>query len=225
MVDNRCCSILRREIAVNYPIDGMVAFCEPMLDVLERIRRVAPTDTTALIIGETGTGKELVARAIHSQSERRGKALVSINCAAFAESQIESELFGHERGAFTGALEMKKGLIEAANGGTLFLDEIGELPLDAQARLLGVLQDNQIRRVGSSKVIKVRARVLAATGRSEEAVFAALRALNDFPGFTPAATLLAELKRGVPVSVGYVLNDQTELFGELSTISPVDLSL
>ncbi len=156
-------SILQREIARNYPIDGMVAHCEPMLEVLQRIRSVAPGDTTVLIVGETGTGKELAARAIHSQSERRNKALVNVNCAAFAENQIESELFGHERGAFTGALEMKKGLIEAANGATLFLDEIGELPMDAQARLLQVLQHNEIRRVGSNKVIKVNVRILTAT--------------------------------------------------------------
>jgi DNA-binding NtrC family response regulator len=159
-------TILRKEVARNYPIDGMVAHCEPMLDVLDRIRRVATTNTTALIVGETGTGKELVARAIHSQSERRKQALVRVNCAAFAENQIESELFGHERGAFTGALQMKKGLIEAANGATLFLDEIGELPLDAQARLLRVLQDNEIRRVGSNKVIKIDVRVLAATHKN-----------------------------------------------------------
>ncbi len=156
-------TILQKEVARNYPIDGMVAHCEPMLDVLARSRQVAPTDTTVLIVGETGTGKELVARAIHAQSERRRQSLVSVNCAAFAENQIESELFGHERGAFTGALEMKKGLIEAANGATLFLDEIGELSLDAQARLLRVLQDNEIRRVGSNKVIKVDVRVLTAT--------------------------------------------------------------
>lgn len=159
-------TILRKEVARNYPIDGMVAHCEPMLDVLDRIRRVATTNTTALIVGETGTGKELVARAIHSQSERRKQALVRVNCAAFAENQIESELFGHERGAFTGALQMKKGLIEAANGATLFLDEIGELPLDAQARLLRVLQDNEIRRVGSNKMIKIDVRVLAATHKN-----------------------------------------------------------
>ena len=159
-------SILRKEVARNYPIDGMIAHCEPMLDVLDRVRRVAPVETTVLIIGETGTGKELVARAIHSQGGRRKQALVTVNCGAFAENQIESELFGHELGAFTGALHMKKGLIEAANGATLFLDEIGELPLDAQTRLLGVLQDNQIRRVGSNKVIKVDVRVLAATRKN-----------------------------------------------------------
>ena len=158
--------ILQKEVARNYPIDGMVAHCEPMLEVSDRIHRVAPTDTTVLIVGETGTGKELVARAIHSKSERRKQPLVSVNCATFAESQIESELFGHERGAFTGALQMKKGLIEAANGATLFLDEIGELPLEAQARLLRVLQDNEIRRVGSNKMITVDVRILAATHRN-----------------------------------------------------------
>jgi transcriptional regulator with PAS, ATPase and Fis domain len=144
----------------------MIAHCEPMLEVLDRVRRVAVSDTTVLIVGETGTGKELVARAIHSQSELRKQSLVSVNCAAFAEDQIESELFGHERGAFTGALQTKKGLIEVANGATLFLDEIGELSLDAQARLLGVLQDNEIRRVGSNKIIKVKARILAATHKN-----------------------------------------------------------
>jgi DNA-binding NtrC family response regulator len=159
-------TLLQKEVARNYPIDGMIAHCEPMLEVLDRVRRVAVSDTTVLIVGETGTGKELVARAIHSQSELRKQSLVSVNCAAFAEDQIESELFGHERGAFTGALQTKKGLIEVANGATLFLDEIGELSLDAQARLLGVLQDNEIRRVGSNKIIKVEARILAATHKN-----------------------------------------------------------
>ncbi len=159
-------TLLQKEVARNYPIDGMVAHCEPMLEVLDRVRRVSATDTTVLIVGETGTGKELVARAIHSQSTLRKQSLVSVNCAAFAEDQIESELFGHERGAFTGALQTKKGLIEVANGATLFLDEIGELSMDAQARLLGVLQDNEIRRVGSNKVIKVEARILAATHKN-----------------------------------------------------------
>jgi DNA-binding NtrC family response regulator len=159
-------TLLQKEVARNYPIDGMIAHCEPMLEVLDRVRRVAASDTTVLIVGETGTGKELVARAIHSQSELRKQSLVSVNCAAFAEDQIESELFGHERGAFTGALQTKKGLIEVANGATLFLDEIGELSLDAQARLLGVLQDNEIRRVGSNKIIKAEARILAATHKN-----------------------------------------------------------
>jgi DNA-binding NtrC family response regulator len=172
-------TLLKEEVARYYPIDGMVANCPPMLEVLERIRRVAPTDTTVLIVGETGTGKELAARAIHARSERRKQALVTVNCAAFADNQIESELFGHERGAFTGALEMKKGLVEAANGGTLFLDEIGELPLDAQGRLLGILQDGEIRRVGSSKTVKVNVRVLAATRKNLAQMVAEKRFRDD----------------------------------------------
>ncbi len=156
-------TLLQNEIARHYPVDGMVAHCESMLDALERVRKVAPTDTTVLIQGETGTGKELIARAIHAQSDRRKRALVAVNCAAFADSQIESELFGHERGAFTGALQMKKGLIEEADGATLFLDEVGELPAEAQARLLRVLQEREIRRVGANKVIRVDVRLLAAT--------------------------------------------------------------
>ena len=159
-------SILQEEIARHYPIDGMIAHCDPMLKVIDRIRRVAQTDTTVLIIGETGSGKELVARSIHFQGNRKKQALVNVNYAAFAENQIESELFGHERGAFTGALQMKKGLIEVASGATLFLDEIGELPLDSQARLLSVLQDNEIRRVGSNKIITVDVRIIAATHKN-----------------------------------------------------------
>jgi len=156
-------TILKQEVARNYPIDGMIGNCEPMKKVIDLINRVAPTDATVLILGETGTGKELVARAIHAQSSRKNNPLISVNCAAFADNLIESELFGHEKGAFTGALKLKKGLIEAANDGTLFLDEIGELPLEAQANLLRVLQENEIRRVGSTKTIKVNVRILIAT--------------------------------------------------------------
>jgi len=136
------------------------------LQVTDRIKRVAPTDATVLILGETGTGKELVARAIHAQSKRKNHTLISVNCAAFAENTIESELFGHENGAFSGALQMEKGLIEAANGGTLFLDEIGELPLEAQASLLCVLQDGEIHRVGSAQSVKIDVRILVATHKN-----------------------------------------------------------
>jgi DNA-binding NtrC family response regulator len=156
-------TILKQEVARDYPIDGMIGSCEPMKKIVDLINRVAPTDATALILGETGTGKELVARAIHAQSSRKNNPLISVNCAAFADNLIESELFGHEKGAFTGALRLKKGLIEAANDGTLFLDEIGDLPFEAQANLLRVLQENEIRRVGSTKTIKVNVRILIAT--------------------------------------------------------------
>jgi DNA-binding NtrC family response regulator len=159
-------TILQREVARDYPVQGMIGYCEPMLQVTDRINRVAPTDTTILILGETGTGKELVARVIHAQSQRKHHTLISFNCAAFAENMIESELFGHEKGAFTGAIQMKKGLIEAANGGTLFIDEIGELPLEAQAGLLQVLKDGEIRRVGSNQAIRVNVRILAASHKN-----------------------------------------------------------
>lgn len=156
---------LEKDVEATWQVDGMVAGCGTMIEVLDRIRRVAPTNATVLVLGESGTGKELVARAIHEQSERREGAFVAVNCAAIPEGLIESELFGHEKGAFTGAFERHGGLVAAAHGGTLFLDEVGELPPAAQARLLRVLQESEIRLVGSSHVRKVDVRVIAATHR------------------------------------------------------------
>ncbi|MCP4235737.1 MAG: sigma-54-dependent Fis family transcriptional regulator, partial [Aestuariibacter sp.] len=163
-------TLLQREVARDYPINGIIGNCASMQGVTDKINRVAPTDATVLILGETGTGKELVARAIHAQSIRHKHPLISVNCAAFADNLIESELFGHEKGAFTGAMQTRKGLIEAANGGTLFLDEVGELPLEAQASLLRVLQESEIRRVGSSKMIPVDVRILVATHKNLQAM-------------------------------------------------------
>ncbi len=133
--------------------------------LLDDIAQVAPTRTSVLVLGESGTGKELVARSLHQQSPRASGPLVTLNCAAFAEPLLESELFGHERGAFTGAVERKRGLMEVANGGTLFLDEIGELPLRLQPKLLRVLQDRCFRRVGGTAEIETDARIIAATHR------------------------------------------------------------
>ncbi len=144
---------------------GIIGRCAAMQDLFGKIRKVAPTDSTVLIQGESGTGKELVARALHNLSRRAKAPLISVNCAAIPESLIESELFGHEKGAFTGATTARTGLVEAADGGTLFLDEIGELPLEAQARLLRVLQEGEIRRVGSVHAQKVDVRLIAATHR------------------------------------------------------------
>ncbi|MDP3979604.1 MAG: sigma-54 dependent transcriptional regulator [Pseudomonas sp.] len=144
---------------------GIIGSCPAMLELYSKIRKVAPTGSNVLIQGESGTGKELVARALHNLSKRAKAPLISVNCAAIPESLIESELFGHEKGAFTGASAGRAGLVEAADGGTLFLDEIGELPLEAQARLLRVLQEGEIRRVGSVQSQKVDVRLIAATHR------------------------------------------------------------
>jgi transcriptional regulator with GAF, ATPase, and Fis domain len=137
-----------------------------ILEVLKLIKRVAPTNGRVLIIGESGTGKELVARAIHRESSRSDKPLIKVNCASIPHSLIESELFGHEKGAFTGALKQRQGVFERADGGTLFLDEIGELSLDVQAKLLRALQNGEIQRVGGDKVLNVDVRLLAATNRN-----------------------------------------------------------
>ncbi|KXU34094.1 Fis family transcriptional regulator [Ventosimonas gracilis] len=144
---------------------GIIGSSPAMQALYRKIRKVAPANATVLIQGESGTGKELVARALHNLSKRAKAPLISVNCAAIPESLIESELFGHEKGAFTGAVSARTGLIEAAHGGTLFLDEIGELPLEAQARLLRVLQEGEIRRIGSVQSQKVDVRLIAATHR------------------------------------------------------------
>lgn len=148
----------------------MYGECAEMRKLFDLISKVAPTSTTVMIQGESGTGKELAARALHALSPRKDGPLICVNCAAIPESLIESELFGHEKGAFTGAVTARNGLIEAADGGTLFLDEIGELPLEAQARLLRVLQESEIRRVGSTQSRKVDIRLVTATHRNLRAM-------------------------------------------------------
>ncbi len=146
-------------------IEGIVGNCPAMLTLYDYIARVAPTQSTVLVLGETGTGKEMVARSVHQLSRRASKTLISVNCAAIPETLIESELFGYEKGAFTGANASRMGLIEAADGGTLFLDEIGELPMEAQARLLRFIQEGEIRRIGSVHSRKVDVRLICATHR------------------------------------------------------------
>ena len=163
---SRSNEVLQNEIEKEYPVTGIIGSCQPMQGLFAKISKVAPTDATVLIQGESGTGKELVARALHTQSRRKDAPMISVNFAAIPETLIESELFGHEKGAFTGAATLRLGLVEAADGGTLFLDEIGELPLEAQARLLRVLQEGEIRRVGSVQSKKVDVRLIAATHRN-----------------------------------------------------------
>ena len=152
-------------IAQGETLPGVIGNSQVMQALYSKISKVAPTDAAVLICGETGTGKELIANAIHRASPRAGHTLISVNCAAIPESLIEAELFGHEKGAFTGADQAREGLIAAANHGTLFLDEIGELPLEAQARLLRVLQEGEVRAIGSVTSRKVSVRLIAATHR------------------------------------------------------------
>src|SRR5689334_24205549 len=163
---------LRDEVDRASMFEEIVGTSRPLKAVLSRIAKVAPTDSTVLITGETGTGKELIARAVHKRSRRSGRAFVSVNCAALAPSLISSELFGHEKGAFTGALQRRLGRFELANGGTIFLDEVGELPLDTQVALLRVLQEREFERVGGTQPVKIDVRVIAATNRDLQAAVA-----------------------------------------------------
>src|SRR5204862_1556346 len=140
--------------------------------VLSRIAKVAPTDSTVFITGETGTGKELIARALHKRSQRSGRAFVSVNCAALVPGLMSSELFGHEKGAFTGAMQRRLGRFELADGGTIFLDEVGDLPLDTQVALLRVLQEREFERVGGAQTVHVDVRVITATNRDLTAAVA-----------------------------------------------------
>lgn len=162
---------LKEELGRRFSFEGLVGKSKAMQTVISLIRKVAPTPAKVLITGESGTGKELVAKAIHYQSDRRDRPFVSINCGAIPENLLESELFGHERGAFTGAVRQKEGLFETAADGTIFLDEVAELPQLMQVKLLRVLQEGEFRRVGGNRPIKVDVRVIAATNRRlEEAV-------------------------------------------------------
>jgi transcriptional regulator with GAF, ATPase, and Fis domain len=156
---------LQEEIKAVHNFEEIIGQSPPLLANLDSVRRVAPADTSVLITGETGTGKELIARAVHSCSKRADKPLIKINCAALPTGLVESELFGHEKGAFTGAIARRIGRFELAHGGTIFLDEIGELPPDVQAKLLRVLQEREFERVGGSSPIQADVRVIAATNR------------------------------------------------------------
>ncbi|MCM2264819.1 MAG: sigma-54 dependent transcriptional regulator [Desulfuromonadales bacterium] len=159
---------LKKELFDRFRMEGIIARSPRMRETVELLKRVADSPATVMVLGESGTGKELVARAIHYNSPRRTKPFTAINCAAIPETLFESELFGHEPGAFTGATSRRAGLFEISNGGTLFLDEIGELPLPMQSKLLRVLQDREVRRVGGKETIRVDVRIISATNKDLE---------------------------------------------------------
>jgi formate hydrogenlyase transcriptional activator len=159
---------LQEEISKEHNFEEIVGNSHAIVEVLDKVETVAPTDSTVLITGETGCGKELIARAIHSHGSRKHRPLVKLNCGAIPTGLVESELFGHMKGAFTGALERRTGRFELADGGTLFLDEVSELPLDTQVKLLRVLQEHEFEPLGSSRTVKVNVRIIAASNRDLE---------------------------------------------------------
>jgi formate hydrogenlyase transcriptional activator len=199
--------VLREEIDRSSMFEEIVGSSKPIRQLLKQVEKVAPSDSTVLILGETGTGKELIARALHRRSKRANRAFIRVNCAAIPQSLIASELFGHEKGAFTGALQRRVGRFEAANGGTLFLDEIGELPMETQIALLRVLQEKEFERVGSNHPISVDVRLITATNRDLPAAVAAgtfrqdlFFRLNVFPVAVPS---LHERVDDIPLLVEY----------------------
>jgi two-component system response regulator HydG len=161
---------LKRQLDKKYGFEGIIGGSEPMQNVFDTMRQVSASNATVLILGETGTGKELVARAVHANSLRRGKRFMALNCAALSETILESELFGHEKGAFTGATQQRKGRFEYADGGTLFLDEVGDLPGATQVKLLRVIEYGEVFRVGSNEPVKVDVRLIAATHKDLSAL-------------------------------------------------------
>ena len=221
---------LREDIDRSSMFEEIVGSSTALRAVLAQVAKVAPTDSTVLILGETGTGKELIARAIHKRSSRATRAFIRVNCAAIPASLIASELFGHEKGAFTGALQRRLGRFEAADGGTIFLDEIGDLPAEMQIALLRVLQEREIERVGSSQSIAVDVRVLAATNSDLEAAVAAgtfrqdlYYRLNVFPMQVPP---LRERADDIPMLVEYLIERYAKKAGKsIRTIKKHTLEL
>ena len=209
---------LREDIVRSSMFEEIVGSSEPLRQVLVQVSKVAPTDSTVLVLGETGTGKELIARAIHNRSKRASRAFIRVNCGAISPSLIASELFGHEKGAFTGAVQRRLGRFESADGGTIFLDEVGELPAETQVALLRVLQEREFERVGGSQTVSVDVRVIAATNGDLNSTVAEGRfrqdlfyRLNVFPIRLPA---LRERISDISLLVGYLIDRYAQKAGK-----------
>lgn len=200
---------LTRRLDEKFGFEGVIGSSPQMNDVIERLKRIAPTDASVLIQGATGTGKELVAQAIHQNSPRKNKPFVALNCAALSENILESELFGHVKGAFTDASTDRVGKFEYANGGTLFLDEVGDMPMATQIKLLRVLENNEITRVGSNQAIRVNVRILSATNRNLEDAIEAGTFRSDLYHRLKVVTItlprLAERRQDIPLLVEHFL--------------------
>jgi two-component system response regulator HydG len=215
---------LRRPAAERDGFPGIVVSSAPMRRVLDLVARVAPTDATVLIQGESGTGKELIARAIHGASRRAARPLVALNCGALPEPLLESELFGHTKGAFTGASAAKKGLFEEADGGTVFLDEVGEMTPALQVKLLRTLQDGEVRPVGSNQAITVNARVVSATNQDLEALMRQGRFRDDvfyrLHVITITVPPLRERREDIPALVEHFLDRFSRQQERAPTLAP-----
>jgi DNA-binding NtrC family response regulator len=209
---------LQKALFERFQIEGIIGHSPGMMKAVEIMKKVASSTVTVLVLGESGTGKELIARAIHYNSPRKAKPFTAVNCAAIPENLIESELFGYEPGAFTGAASRSIGLFEASNGGTLFLDEVGDLPLLTQSKILRVLQDKEIRRIGSRESIKVNVRVIAATNKDLEKEITGKTFREDLYYRLKVVTIelppLRERKEDIPRLVEFFLQKYNKEFGK-----------
>jgi two-component system, NtrC family, response regulator HydG len=216
---------LKRRLDERFGFEGVVGDSPQMRDVIEKLKRIAPTNASVLIEGETGTGKELVAQAIHQNSPRKNKPFVALNCAALSENILESELFGHVKGAFTDASADRIGKFEYAHGGTMFLDEVGDMPMATQIKLLRVLENGEITRVGSNDPIKVNVRILSATNRDLEEAIASGTFRSDLYHRLKVVTVrlptLVERSQDLPILIDYFMRQFAREHGkQIKGVSP-----
>ncbi len=220
---------LKAELEKNYKIKNVIAINKQMQKILKDIKKLAQTDVTVLLRGESGTGKEVLAKAIHFNSKRKNRSFIAINCAALPESLIEAELFGYEKGAFTGASSLKKGKFELASKGTIFLDEIGDMPLELQAKLLRVLQEREITRLGGNKPLKVDVRIIAATNRNLEEMVSNGTFREDLYYRLSVVSIyippLKDRKDDIPALTEFILKKLSERHNRKITIAPETFSL